>query len=78
MKLLASFQLLAQEDQATVAAGRQNVDYVGAKILSTEKASEMIPTFRHSKQLDAKDARRWVEYWGTLRFIETKQLRAKL
>lgn len=66
-ELLSRFRLIAQEDQATIAA-RQDVG----------TSSNVTRTFRNLKKLSTEDARRWVEYWGRSRFIEPQRLRAFL
>lgn len=70
-KLLASFELIANEYRAMVAAGRQDVDHVGTRNLSILTAKEVMPTLRNLKQLDTEDACRWVKYWGMLHVFDS-------
>lgn len=76
MKLLPVFEYLGIADHAVIAAGRQDVDHIAQRILSTKKAEDISPTLRNLKQLDAGHAHRWVGHWEMLRFIATGWLQA--
>lgn len=77
-KLLTVFQFVALGEQAALAVGRQDIDHVGTKHLSTVTSREVIPTLRNLKPLNIDDAYRWVDYWAISRFIETNRARSKL
>ncbi|RDB24956.1 Non-reducing polyketide synthase azaA [Hypsizygus marmoreus] len=69
-KLLSGFQKLAVDNNAVIAAGRQDIDQYPGPLLSTEKAQAVSQTLRELQRLSPREGRRWVEYWMTAGFID--------